>query len=137
MIKPAIAQTDLATPEGAAALVVETCPFEGLDGPSSAEVGDAPDGVALSLASRDGFRSCELTLPGRGEAFHAAMADALASLIDERHGIDDVESLEDGLIWRWEPEEGLRGQAELSLEPAGDVRAVVSLERGELMENSE
>jgi hypothetical protein len=41
------------------------------------------------------------------------------------------------VIWRWEPEEGLRGQAELSLAPTGDVVAVVSLERGELMENSE
>jgi hypothetical protein len=133
---PVLAQ-DTATPEGAAALVAEACPFGGLDGPSSARVDGPAEGVSLRLASRDGFRSCELTLPERGEAFHGAMADALAALIDERHGIADVESLEDGVIWRWEPEEGLRGQAELSLAPTGDVVAVVSLERGELMENSE
>ena len=132
----ALAQ-DTATPEGAAAFVADTCPFDSVEGPVSGSLADGLSGVRLDLASREGFRSCEVTLPERGEAFHGAMADALAALIDERHGIDDVESLEDGVIWRWEPEEGLRGQAELSLGPSGDVAAIVSLERGALMENSE
>ena len=134
---PAPAQPDLSTPDGAVALLAETCPFESLEGPSSARVEGAQGGVGLALASRDGFRSCELTLRGAGEAFHAEMAEALSGLIGGRYEIDVAETLPDGLMWRWEPREGLRGQAELTLAPTGDVAAVVSLERGELMEDSE
>ena len=135
---PASAQgLDLETPDGAAAFVADTCPFESLEGMTSMRLEGASDAPRFEAASRDGFRSCELTLPGRGEVFHAEMAEAMSALLGERYGIDDSETLEDGVLWRWEPEEGLRGQAELSLEPTGDVRAIVSLERGELMENSE
>lgn len=133
---PALAQTDLSTPEAAAGLVAEACPF-GADALEDASVEVSIRGLArFASASREGFRSCELELPGRDGAFLEAMAEALSARLAEIP-FEDAETVEDGLIWRWAPAEGLRGEMELSIDPEGTLSAVVALERGPLMENSE
>ena len=132
---PALAQ-DLSTPEGAAALVVEACPFtaEALEDPSIDVSIEGP--ARFASGSREGFRSCELELPGRDAAFLEAMAAELSERL-AAIPFEDAETVEDGFIWRWEPAEGLRGEMELSAEPGAPLTVIVALERGELMENSE
>ena len=147
---PALAQpaADLATPEALAAFVMEACVYETptpevsedaiqAAGFALAERGEetvefaAPDGSTLALGARDEtFASCELRLPDRSEAFFEALAQAMSAAIGERYPVADLESLEDGMMWRLEPAPELLTETELSHLENGDVLVVSATEVG-------
>ena len=147
---PALAQpaADLAAPEAVAAFVMETCVYETptpelsedaiqAAGFALTESGEetvefaAPDGSTLALGARGGtFASCELRLPDRSEAFFDALAQAMSAAVGERYPVADLETLEDGMMWRLEPAPELYTQTELSRLENGDVLVVSATEVG-------
>lgn len=97
---PAAAQSPS---EALARLMMDACVFDSVtpsvdeallteSGFESAGVGDgtasyaAPSGATLDYATRDDFASCELRLPGIGDAGFGLLATALAAEIGERYG---------------------------------------------------
>ncbi|MGR3539917.1 MAG: hypothetical protein ACU0BS_00605 [Hasllibacter sp.] len=92
--------------------------------------------AVLDMAYGDGMLACELRLPADGDAVFEARARALSAAIGGTFEVVDLETVEDGMIWRLAPAEGLTATAEWRDDGISQLFTSI-LEPGAPMENSE
>ncbi|MGR3757124.1 MAG: hypothetical protein ACU0AT_07865 [Tranquillimonas sp.] len=111
---PAMAAAqDTASPEGLTALGLDTCLVTRLPHDFSAPAGfapagedgkirrfDGPGGVTLAVTQRDGFYSCEMTVPNASAATFDEMMAAASPRIQAMIDAADFEQVEDGQVWQ-------------------------------------
>lgn len=97
---------------------------------------DEREGLALTIALRPGYAGCEMTVRDAPRGLFDAWAVALGAALGEAFEVADLETLEDGQMWRISPAEGLR--LRVGLERRGqDLLLTGATEPNRVMENSE
>ncbi|MGR3495682.1 hypothetical protein [Citreimonas sp.] len=112
----------------APALVDQFGAFTRTEGDDTAATYTHPAGPSLALAVRDGFFSCELTIPEASEDFFDALYRSFAIQLRDRHNADDFEQVEDGQVWEIYTDDGLLIETQLQQDEDGRITLTSSTE---------
>ena len=92
--------------------------------------------LRLTVGSRPDYAGCEMTLRDVPDGFPDLMAETLGAALAETFAVADLETLEDGQLWRIQPSEGLRLRVALRRE-GQDLLLTSATGVNAVMENSE